>query len=101
MVTSAKESSRGVKRTFCSPLSTTFLPTLDLEFTCGTYYFLIFELVPEFITGLYKQRTLVQFGVATNLDKIRQAPLAVRIHHVAIPQAAIEQVQTQFNLNKP
>ncbi len=55
----------------------------------------------ESTIGWYKQRTLVHLGVATNLDKIRQAPLAVRIHQVAIPQAATAQVQTQFSLNKP
>jgi hypothetical protein len=39
-------------------------------------------------------------GVATNFDKIRQLPLAVNIHHVAIAQAAVLQVQTQLSRNK-
>lgn len=58
-------------------------------------------MIVELIIGWYKQRILVQWGVATNLDKIRQAPLAVNIHQVAIPQAAAAQVQTQFSLNQP
>lgn len=51
--------------------------------------------------GWYEQRTLVQLGVATNFDKILQAPFAVNIHQVEIPQAAEATVQTQLSRNNP
>ena len=51
--------------------------------------------------GWYEQRTLVQLGVATNFDKILQAPLAVSIHQVEIPQAAAATVQTQLSFSNP